>query len=194
MTKQKWQFFLSPTTRREQFPSLTTASKPEPALTTVMFRIAQNRSRSLSTQDAVTSDRKKPPKTRRLNVNSIRNSVCVARSEHKMQMKRANTAREASLSGRSLRTLHQITHVEAIAASELEKRRQEWLDSEEKRKDGERVKLQRKVNSFIDRVEEDKKKLFKLQNKTVLALRAGLEVRGRNTCCTGDSEKPTNVT
>lgn len=173
MAGHKWNFVLGPTHHSNHLPSVvthsnSTTSKGEqsskPTLTSIIYQFSREKQHDRrpswpSSSKVVNSDpKRKSSAPRRLRVNSIRASAHADRNERKVKLRRAQTAQEASIQGRSLRTLHQITHVEAIAASELERKRQQWLEGEEKRKKEERTCLQRKVDQFIAKVEKDKRK------------------------------------
>lgn len=173
IARHKWNFALGATHDRNRLPSVATHSKSvtsngeqssKPTLADIMFRFSQESQHERRTswpnpsQVVNSAPMQKSSTPRRLRVNSIRASAHADRNERKVKLRRAQTAQEASIQGRSLRTLHQITHVEAIAASELERKRQKWLEGEEKRKMEERTCLQRKVDQFIAKVERDKRK------------------------------------
>ena len=72
---------------------------------------------------------------------------------------RSQTSSAALLSGRSRRELYHLTHIDAIAAADLELRRRMWFSQLAEKREVEEVHLQCKIRNFIAKVEADKRKL-----------------------------------
>ncbi|XP_072035328.1 uncharacterized protein [Amphiura filiformis] len=71
---------------------------------------------------------------------------------------RPKTASEALQRGRSRRELFRLTHIDAIAAAEIELRRRLWLSQLAEKREIEQAHMQTKINEFIAKVEADKKR------------------------------------
>ena len=88
-----------------------------------------------------------------------RSMSSVKRSTTPEEHDRPQTAAAALLFGRSRRELTRLTHIDAIAAADLELRRRMWFSQLAHQKEIEETKLKVRIDRFIANVEGDKKKL-----------------------------------